>query len=229
MRRAVVRLKKINEKIEAGSMFVSSFLFSILVPYLNTNAMVEIGKALLSFDIFEKYFLCDLDTCKGACCVEGTSGAPLTQDEAECIQRYYPEFEKYLPEAHIQAIREQGYSVIDSDGDLVTPLFNKRECAYAYTNDRGILSCAIERAYTEGKIPFRKPLSCHLFPIRITRYKDFDAVNYQQLDICRAGRDCGKKNRLPLYVFLKEPLIRMYGEEWYAELEVAAEYLNTHT
>ncbi|MBN1924601.1 MAG: DUF3109 family protein [Prolixibacteraceae bacterium] len=187
--------------------------------------MVEIGRTIISLDVFKKHFLCDLKVCKGACCIEGDSGAPLTDEEAALVEKYYPVFKKYMPQKHIAEVEKQGYSVIDSDGDLVTPLYNKRECAYTYTSEEGILSCAIEKAFLNGEVDFRKPVSCHLFPIRISHYNDFDAVNYQQLDICRPGRECGAKKGLPLYKFLKEPLIRMYGEEWYRELEVAAEYL----
>ncbi len=189
--------------------------------------MVEIGRTIISLDIFEKHFLCDLLKCKGACCVEGDSGAPLTDEEAEIIERDYSTFKNYLPEKHIKEIQEQGFSVIDSDGDLVTPLVDNRQCAYSFYDEKGILKCAIEKAFFEGKTSFRKPVSCHLFPIRITKYKRFEAVNYQQLDICKPGRKCGVSNQLPLYKFLKEPLIRQYGEEWYKELVIAAEYLHT--
>jgi hypothetical protein len=187
--------------------------------------MIEIGRSIVSLDIFEEHFLCDLQRCKGACCVEGDSGAPLEREEAEAIERDYYLFEENLPESHKTEILKQGYSVIDFEGDVVTPLVNKRQCAYSFYDENKILKCAIEKAFFEGKTSFRKPVSCHLFPIRITAYKRFDAVNYQQLDICKAGRACGKANKLPLYKFLKEPLIRKYGEEWYAQLEVAAKYV----
>jgi len=189
--------------------------------------MVEIGRTLISDDIFEKHFLCDILKCKGACCIEGDSGAPLTNDEAAIIEQNYSSFKIYLPEKHIKEIKKQGFSVIDSDGDLVTPLVDNRQCAYSFHDEKGILKCSIEKAYFEGKTKLRKPVSCHLFPIRITEYKKFDAVNYQELDICRPGRTCGTSQKLPLYKFLKEPLIRKYGEEWYSELEIAAEYLQS--
>jgi hypothetical protein len=187
--------------------------------------MVEIGRTIISRDIFEQYFLCDLLKCKGACCVEGDSGAPLTKEEAEIIEREYPNLQNYLPGKHKHEIQKQGFSVIDKDFDLVTPLINNRKCVYSFTDENGILKCAIEKAYFEGKTTFRKPVSCHLFPIRITEYKRFDAVNYQELTICIPGRECGKLAKLPLYQFLKEPLIRKYGEEWYMEVEITAEYL----
>jgi len=187
--------------------------------------VVEIGKTLLSRDIFEQHFVCDVLKCKGACCIEGDSGAPLTEEEAAMIEKEYANFEKYLPEHHRNEVKKQGFSMIDSDGDLVTPLVDNRQCAYSYYNKQGVLKCAIEKTYFEGKSKFRKPISCHLFPIRITEYKHFDAVNYQELDICKPGVACGTSQKVPLYVFLKEPLIAKYGEEWYREVEIAANYL----
>jgi len=190
--------------------------------------MVEIGRTIISRDIFEEHFLCDLLKCKGACCEEGDSGAPLTKDEAEIIEREYDNFKEYLPGKHRHEIEKQGFSVIDSEGDLVTPLLNNRQCVYTFTDERGILKCAIEKAFFEGKTSFRKPVSCHLFPIRITEYKRYDAVNYQELAICIPGKECGKSAKLPLYKFLKEPLIRKYGEEWYSEVEATADYLENN-
>jgi hypothetical protein len=184
--------------------------------------MLEIGRAIVSLDILEKQFLCDLLKCKGACCVEGDSGAPVTPEEAKAIEVAYPQVAPYILESHREEVRKQGFAVIDLDGDLVTPLVNNKQCVYTY-EERGILKCGIEKAFLDGKINFRKPVSCHLFPIRITEYKRFDAVNYQKIDICKPGRECGKKEKLPLFVFLKEPLIRKYGEEWYEQLEYAAE------
>ncbi|MFV0593559.1 MAG: DUF3109 family protein [Draconibacterium sp.] len=189
--------------------------------------VIEIGRAILSRDIFEEHFLCDILKCKGACCIEGDSGAPLTDEEAIQIEKDYPLFEAYLPKKHKKEVEKQGYSVIDSDGDLVTPLVNNRQCVYSFYNEKDILQCAIEKAFLEGKTKFRKPVSCHLFPIRITEYRNFDAVNYQQLKICKPGRKCGASQKLPLYKFLKEPLIRKYGEDWYKEVVIAADYLES--
>lgn len=190
--------------------------------------MVQIGNTIVSFDVFDHHFLCDLAVCKGACCVEGDSGAPLTDEEAALIEANYPSFKPYLGEKHQNAIENSGFTVIDKDGDLVTPLYNNRECVYTHHDKNGVTHCAIEKAYHEGKSSFRKPVSCHLYPIRITRYETFEAVNYQQIDICKGGRLCGAKNKLPLYRFLREPLIRMYGEDWYAELELTAEELKNY-
>ncbi len=190
--------------------------------------MIEIGSTIISRDVFEEHFLCDLLKCKGACCVEGDSGAPLTKEEAQIIEAEFPAYADYLPGKHKHEIEKQGFSVIDKDGDLVTPLVNNGQCVYTFTDEKGILKCAIEKAFFEGKTTFRKPVSCHLFPIRITAYKRFDAVNYQELAICKPGKECGRSAKLPLYKFLKEPLIRKYGEEWYADVEAAAEYLENN-
>lgn len=188
--------------------------------------MIEIGRTIISIDLLQEHFLCDLSRCKGACCVEGDSGAPLAPGEAEAIERDYDQFSEYLPGHHQDEIELQGFSVIDMEGDQVTPLVNNRQCAYSFYDEKNILKCAVEKAYFEGKTKFRKPVSCHLFPIRITAYKRFDAVNYQQLEICQAGKECGRAQKIPLYKFLKEPLIRKYGEEWYAQLEEAARFIS---
>ena len=187
--------------------------------------MLQIGKAIISLDVIQKEFCCDTEKCKGACCVDGDSGAPVTPEEAKIIETLYPEFEDYLSDKNKAEIKKQGFSVTDSDGDLVTPIVGNNECAFTFTDERGITKCAIERAYFDKKTPFRKPVSCHLFPIRITAYKRFDAVNYQQLDICQPGRICGKSMGMPLWKYLKEPLIRNYGSEWFDELTFAAENL----
>ncbi len=141
------------------------------------------------------------------------------------IEEDYHAFEDLLPEKHKWEVEEQGFSVVDSDGDLVASLVNDRQCVYSYCGSPGILKCAIEKAYFDGKSKFRKPVSCQLFPIRITEYKRFDAVNYQELDICCPGRERGASMQMPLYSFLKEPLIRKYGKEWYEQVEIAADHL----
>ena len=187
--------------------------------------MIEIGKTIVSLDVLESKFCCDLDHCKGACCVDGDSGAPLTPDEAVVIEELYPFFEEYLSEENRKEIARQGFSLIDGDGDLVTPIIGKNECVFTFVDEKGITKCAIERAYFEKITSFRKPVSCHLFPVRITEYKRFDGVNYEKLKICRQGRACGKSSNLPLWQYLKDPLIRKYGEEWYQELKMASEQL----
>lgn len=183
--------------------------------------MIQIENTLVSFDIFEKKFCCDLQQCKGICCVDGDSGAPLGKGEIRKIEKNYAAVKNFMTPAGIKAVEEQGFSVIDSEGDVVTPLVNQRECAYAI-EEKGVCWCAIEKAWTLGKSDFRKPLSCHLYPIRITRYPEFEALNYNKWDICGCARLKGEQLGMPLYRFLKEALIARYGEDWYNQLEYAA-------
>lgn len=151
--------------------------------------------------------------------------SPCNRRRSFCYRKEYASIKKYLSVAHQNEIEKQGFAVIDEDKDLVTPLINNRQCAYSYHDEKGILKCAIEKAHKEDKISIQKPVSCHLFPIRITEYKNFDALNYEELDICRPARDCGKSLNVPVYKFLKEPLIRKYGTDWYKEVEIAADFV----
>jgi len=184
--------------------------------------MLEIDKTLVSLDLLEKQFHCNLQKCSGACCVVGESGAPLEENEKELIADAYPVAKQFMTETGIKAVEEQGWYVIDSDGDTVTPLSNDGACAYIY-NEKGITFCAIEKAWNEGLTDFRKPVSCHLYPVRITKYKAYDAVNYEKNDICKSALKFGKKHETYLYKFLKDALTRKYGEDWYQNLEKQAE------
>ena len=184
--------------------------------------MIQIENALVSFDVFEEKFCCDLAYCKGACCVEGDSGAPLEKEEPTQIEADYDGIREYMKPEGIEAVQQQGFAVIDRDGDLVTPLIQNKECAYAI-EENGACWCAIEKAWTEGKSKFRKPVSCHLYPIRITKYDGFEALNYNKWDICACARKKGVEKGIPLYRFLKDALIVKYGEEWYEQLEYAAQ------
>ena len=186
--------------------------------------MLQIGKTIVSLDILEQEFCCDLQECRGACCVEGDSGAPVTLEEVKQIKELYTQFEEYLSERNRAEIKKQGFSITDADGDLVTPLINNNECVYSFTDDEGITNCAIEKTFLEKGSSFKKPLSCHLFPIRITEYKRFDAINYQQLEICKPGRNCGTNKKIHLWQYLKEPLMRKYGKKWYHDLETAGSF-----
>ncbi|MDT8401894.1 MAG: DUF3109 family protein [Bacteroidales bacterium] len=187
--------------------------------------MLSLGKTIISSAIFEEKFACDLKKCKGHCCLQGDSGAPLEEDEAQLLEELWPVIKQYIRPEGIRAVEEQGTSLTDSDGDLVTPLIGKAECAYTLYND-GIYYCAIERAWEEKKIAFRKPLSCHLFPIRIKKYAEFDAVNYEEIKICRPALKRGKAENIPVYRFLEEALVRVYGQAWYVELLAAAAEIN---
>ncbi|MEM6524930.1 MAG: DUF3109 family protein [Bacteroidota bacterium] len=180
--------------------------------------MIELEKTILSDDIKEQFFVCNLEKCKGACCVEGDLGAPLEQDELPILKEIYDTVKPYLSKEGINAIEEQGTYVLDEDGDYSTPTVDGKECAYAVYDDRGILKCGIEQAHLEGKIDFKKPISCHLYPIRTTKYSEFEALNYDRWDICSPACDLGSQLNVPVYKFLKEPLIRKYGKDWYDEL-----------
>ena len=186
--------------------------------------MIQVEDKIISMDVFEKHFVCDLNVCKGACCVEGDSGAPLLKEEEKILDEIYAKVKPYMRKEGITEIENQGVAVYDSDGDLTTPLVNNHECAFvAFEN--GITKCTIEKAYLDGKTDFKKPISCHLFPIRIKEYRDFDAVNYEEIKICKPACECGSKLEVPVYAFLKEPLIRKYGVAWYKELLEAVNLL----
>lgn len=186
--------------------------------------MIQVKDKIISMDIFEKQFVCDLNACKGACCVEGDSGAPLLKEEENILAEIYEKVKPYMSKEGISEIENQGVSVYDLEGELTTPLINNRECAFV-VDENGISKCAIEKAYTDEKTDFKKPISCHLFPIRIKEYRDFDAVNYEEIKICKPACECGSKLEVPIYAFLKEPLIRKYGELWYEELLKAVNLL----
>jgi len=186
--------------------------------------MIQIGDVIVSLDIFEKKFSCDLALCKGICCIEGDYGAPLEEGEIRQIEENYGHIKPYMTEGGREAVKSQGFAVRDCDGEWVTPLVNDRECAYAI-DEKGCCWCAIEKAWSEKKSAFRKPVSCHLYPIRATRYPAFEALNYHKWKICSCARAKGYEQNIPLYRFLKEALVRRYGEEWYAELEYAAREL----
>ena len=185
--------------------------------------MIQIDDKLISEDLFSEEFVCNLAKCKGICCVEGDAGAPLDEDETHILDEIYPKIKPYLRPEGIQAIEEQGTYTLDFEGDLVTPLVNNAECAYVIFDEKGYTKCAIEKAYEEGVIDWQKPISCHLYPIRITEYSNFSAINYHEWDICSDACTLGKELGVKVYQFLKKPLIRKDGEEFYQTLSEAAE------
>jgi len=184
--------------------------------------LLRIEDNILSLDVLEKKFCCDLGKCLGNCCRYGDSGAPLTFEEVKILEEIQSIVMPYLREAGKTAIGEKGTSVIDFEGERVTTLIGNEECAYSIL-EGNIFMCGIERAWSEGKISFRKPLSCHLFPVKIKKYPEFLAVNYQQISICIAAREKGFKEGIYVYQFLKEPLIRALGEDVYNQVCIAAE------
>ncbi|MCH7410372.1 DUF3109 family protein [Belliella sp. DSM 111904] len=181
--------------------------------------MILVGNAVISDDIKDQFFVCDLEKCKGACCVEGDAGAPLEDEETQIIEEIYPIVKEYITQEGRDAIDRQGTWVIDKDGDKGTPTIgDNRECAYALYDEKGVLKCGIEQAYLDGKIAYKKPISCHLYPIRVKKYDGFEALNYDRWDICSAACVLGTQLGVPVYKFLKDALIRKFGADWYDEL-----------
>ena len=185
--------------------------------------MIQIDDKLISEDLFSEEFVCNLAKCKGICCVEGDAGAPLDEDETKILDEIYPKIKPYLRPEGIQAIEEQGTYTLDFEGDLVTPLVNNAECAYVIFDEKGYTKCAIEKAYEDGVIDWQKPISCHLYPIRITEYSNFSAINYHEWDVCSDACTLRQELGVKVYQFLKKPLIRKYGEDFYQTLSEAAE------
>ena len=187
--------------------------------------MIEIDDKIVSADILRECFACDLGKCKGICCVEGDAGAPLELEEVDELEENYPAYAPYMTEEGRQEVEKQGFMVVDSDGDYTTPLVNNAECAYAF-EENGITFCAIERAYREGKCSFLKPISCHLYPIRVMKFKNGTyGLNYHRWAVCHDAVECGRKIGLPIYKALKEPITRRFGEEFYKALECAEQLI----
>ena len=185
--------------------------------------MIQIDDVVVSLDVLQERFLCDLSSCKGACCVDGDAGAPAGSDEISILEKVALEIRDDLSEDARKEIDKNGVVYIDADGDIVISLVNGKDCVFTCYDDKGICYCAIEKAYKEGKVDFYKPISCHLYPIRISQYGNFKALNYQRWSVCKPAFTLGKEENLPVYKFLKEPLIRKFGEKWYAELEETVE------
>ena len=186
--------------------------------------MINLEDKIVSLDIFEKHFKCDLKACKGACCVEGDSGAPITKKEQKKIEKIYKDIKPYMRKEGITEVEKKGVSVLDSEGELTTTLVKNKECVFVYYEE-GVSKCAIEKSHLEKKTNFKKPISCHLFPIRIKKYPGFEAVNYEKIKICNPACNYGDKLKLPLYEFLKEALVRKYGKRWYKKLLIAADLI----
>jgi hypothetical protein len=188
--------------------------------------MLQIYDTIISLDILEEFFLCDLSLCKGTCCVEGESGAPVEKEEIAALEAVLPAIMDDLSPAAQKIIQKQGIVYRDEDGEYVTSIVDGADCVFTYYDEKGYCKCAIEKAYRERKTGFCKPVSCHLYPVRVAQYKEFRAVNYHRWSVCEAAKTLGRKENIKIYQFLKEPLIRKFGEEWYKHLcRAAEEYL----
>ena len=185
--------------------------------------MFQLGKTIISEDLLDKDFVCNLSACKGECCIAGEAGAPVTEEEVSILKEIYPKVKPFLRAEGIAAIEEQGTHIVSPLDELETPLVQGKECAYVTFKEGGIASCGIEDAYNAGEITFRKPISCHLYPVRIQDYSEFAAVNYHKWPICDDACTLGAELKVPVYRFVKDALIRRFGPDWYAELEKVAE------
>jgi hypothetical protein len=179
--------------------------------------MVHLENTIISDQVCSVFFACDLPKCKGACCIEGDGGAPLEEEEISLLEDHIEEIKPFMRKEGMTEIERNGVFDYDDAGKYVTPLVEGKECAFVYFEDK-IARCAIEKACVEGKIPFHKPVSCHLYPIRIKTMKGNDAVNYHRWHICDPALDNGKKQNIPLFRFLEEALVRNYGRSWYDRL-----------
>lgn len=189
--------------------------------------MFQLGKTIVSEEILEKDFVCNLNACKGACCVEGEAGAPLEKDELDELRENFEKIRPFLEEKGLTAIKEQGLFTTNELGEHETPLIEGKECAYVIHNEKNQALCGIEEAFNRGAVQFKKPISCHLYPVRIRQYSEFAAVNYHKWDICDDACSLGKELKIPVYQFVKQALIRKFGEPWYAELEEIASRVNS--
>lgn len=181
--------------------------------------LLEIQDKVVSIDLFEKKFVCDLTACKGACCIEGDAGAPLTFEEVSIMEDDLEKIKPFMRPEGIAAVEETGVFYMDWDNEPVSTLVNEKECAFVTFDDKGTALCAIEQAHKAGKTEFKKPISCHLYPIRVKKYNEFTALNYNEWNICKSACDCGDKLDVKVYKFLKEPIVRAFGEEFFNELE----------
>ncbi len=185
--------------------------------------MFQLGKTIVSEDVIQKDFVCNLSACKGACCIDGDAGAPLEKEETKILEEIYPKVKPFLRQEGIDIIESQGTWITSDFGELETPLINNADCAYVIFDENNTALCAIEEAYNQGVIDWKKPVSCHLYPIRVRDYSEFSAVNYHKWEICDDACTLGKELQVPVYKFVKQALIRKFGEDWYAELETIAE------
>ncbi len=181
--------------------------------------IIQIDDKLISSDLLEESFVCDLNACKGACCVEGDSGAPLLTEELENLEANFDSIKDFLREDGLKAIEKQGLYIKDEDDEWVTPLKDGQECAYTLFDEKGVAQCGIEGAWKAGKSNFQKPVSCHLYPVRVKRYEEITALNYEQWNICSPACSLGKELKVPVFRFVKDALVRRFGKDFYSSLE----------
>ena len=180
--------------------------------------LIEVQNKIVSTEIFERKFVCDLNACKGACCIEGDDGAPLEKEEVDIIEENLDKIKPFMRRKGVEAVEKGGVSYLDRHDEPVTTLVDQRECAFVFFDDEGISKCSIEQAYLEGEINYKKPISCHLYPIRVKKFDNLEALAYDEWNICKSACACGDKLDVPVYRFLKEPLVRAYGQAFFDDL-----------
>ena len=185
--------------------------------------MLQIKDTLVSLDLAERFFCCNLEKCQGVCCLDGDAGAPVTEEEVKHIEKVLPLVRERMFPASVRAVDEGGLSYLDPEGDLVLQLQDSGACVFAVLDDKGCWSCLLEQAYNEGLSDFRKPASCHLYPVRVKKYPTFTAVNYHRWKICRCAEALGREKGLRAYKFLEKPLRNYFGDEWFDELQLTIE------
>lgn len=191
--------------------------------------IIDLGDKLVSADVFQKKFVCDLTACKGACCVVGDAGAPLKLEEIDILEEVVDQVKPYMTEEGIAEVEKQGVFYMDVDNEPVTTLVEGGACAFATFDEKGTALCTIEQAYRDGKIDWKKPISCELFPIRVKEYEEFTALNYEEIDICKPACECGDKLDISIFQFLKPALTRAFGEEFYEELKLVDQEIKKQT
>lgn len=185
--------------------------------------MFQLDKTIVSEDVLEKQFMCNLSACKGACCIDGDAGAPVEENEKKILEEILPKVKKYLRKEGKDAIEKNGPFTTNEFGEHETTLIDGADCAFVTFDENEVALCAIEEAYNQGEIDFKKPISCHLYPVRIKQYSEFAAVNYHYWEICDDACSLGSELKIPVFQFVKQALIRKFGEKWYEDLEKIAE------
>ncbi len=188
-------------------------------------SIIEIGDKLVSLELLEKEFVCNLGACKGQCCIDGDEGAPLKMEEVNLLEDNIDAIKPFMTKEGVDMVERKGVFYMDRENEPVTSLVKGKECSFVFYDEEGITKCAVEKAYKEGEIAFNKPISCHLYPIRVKKYNSFTSLNYDRWPICKDACKLGEELKVPVYKFLKEPVIRAYGEEFYAELEKIDKHL----